>query len=108
MANEQLQSVNPNAKQPEGKELTPHQREILDYASFAAVSANKVQTEEIVVRTRHTVQTEINTAFINYTKLTMGRRIIMVVGAVGMFGLGFLAKGWLGSREMEPTNNVHD
>ena len=104
----QQQSVGTSNSDLQSNGLTKHQQALLDYASMAAKASNQVQTEEIVARTHHIVKTEIHTSFEQYSKMTMSRRVLMAVGAVLMFGAGFLVKGTLVARKEDPTNHVND
>jgi len=101
-----LNTGNPGDLQANG--ITKHQQALLDYAGVAARASNQAQTEEIVARTQHIVKTEIHTSFEQYVKMTMSRRVLMAVGAVLMFGAGFLVKGALMAKKEDSTNHVAD
>lgn len=88
--------------------LTKHQKELLDYASAAAVQANRIQTEELTARTQHVIRTEIHAKFEQFTKVTTARKVMMAVGAVLAFGAGFLVKGMLTPKMEIDTNHVND
>jgi len=90
-------------------DLSPHDQKVIDYTLQAVSAANNAKAEELIARTRNVITTEINQAFTQYTNLTTGRRIAMAVAGLAAFGLGFLVKGWVGTRSMdEPqANGVH-
>ena len=90
-------------------DLSPHEQRIVELALQAATAAAQVRAEEIIVRTRNVVSTEIDRAFTAYTSITMGRRVAMAVAGLAAFGVGFLVRGWVRPEmEDEPeSNGVH-
>jgi hypothetical protein len=89
----------PASEGVENRELTPHQRQIIDYALQGAVAANRVMTEETVTRVRNVVHNEIDGAFEKHNRMTTARKVILGVGAALAFGLGFLVRGWTSKDE---------
>lgn len=90
-------------------ELTTHEQKIIDYVLQAVDTNSRVRTEEVIVRNRSTVASEINQAFSEYTKISTMRKVGMAVAGIAAFGLGFLVKGWVTSHPEETeANGVHE
>lgn len=90
--------------------LSTHEQKVVDYALVAATSAARVQTEEMLSRTRAIVGSEIQRAFEGYARVSNVQRILMVAGGLVAFGLGWVIKGWVTGDEedIEVTNGVHE
>lgn len=97
------------------RDLSAHEQKIIDYALHgvgAAMNASlSARTEEIVVRTRTALASEVDRQFTTYSNLTTSRRVMMAIAGVAAFGLGFLVKGWIvgsGSDDDDMSNGVNE
>jgi hypothetical protein len=91
--------------------LRPEEQRVLDLALAAFAAANRTSTEEVTVRNRAVVASEIREAFATHDKLTTGRKVVIALGVAASFGLGLLVRGWVTNKDYDDEdeeNSVHE
>lgn len=112
MAEERPQSDMGGGQRPatNAGSIRPEEQRVLDLALAAFAAANRTNTEEITIRNRTAVSSEIREAFAIHDRITMGRTIAIALGTAAAFGLGLLVRGWVTNRDYdeEEPNSVHE